>query len=103
MDGQRATKHLERILLVADLLQNHAEAGQGSEMPRLTGEHLTQIGDRATIIPVGKVDGRAPVPGFHVVRLDVDDRAQELEREIGLLGVNRSLDAAHQQIGGVAA
>src|SRR5271168_3886119 len=43
VDGERLAIGFERVLVVADVLQNKAEAGQRPEVPRLLRQHLAQI------------------------------------------------------------
>ena len=72
-------------------------------MARLARQHFADVGQRAAVIVLQIVDRGALVPGFDIVRLDLDDGVEKLDREIVVLGVGRGLDAAHQQIAGVAA
>ena len=103
VDRQRAAIDFQRLLVVADVLHDQAEAGKRAEVARLAAQHLVDIGKRATVILFHVVDGSAPVPGFHVFRLDLDDGAEQLEREVEILGLDRVLHARHQEHRGVAA
>src|SRR5262245_31025862 len=62
MDGQRAPIGFERVLLVADLLQNDAEPGQRAEVARLARQHLMEIRDCVAEFLLGEIDGGTPVP-----------------------------------------
>src|ERR1700733_13733976 len=70
VDGERLAIGFERVLVVADVLQNKAEAGQRPEVPRLLRQDLAQIGERVAVVLLEIIDGGAPVPGFDVIRLD---------------------------------
>ena len=72
-------------------------------MARLVTQHLADVGERVAVVLFHVVDGGAPVPGFHVFRLDLDDGAEQLEGEIEILGFDRVLHARHQEHRGVAA
>src|SRR6266568_7676501 len=79
MHGKRAAEGVERMLVVAELLEDHAQAGQRPEMAWLALEHLLDVGDRSVEIPLHIINGRTPVPGLDVVRPDVDDGGQKLD------------------------
>src|SRR5438093_10932763 len=103
MDRQRAAIGFERRLVVAELLHDGAEPGERAEMARLARQHLADIRNRAAVVLGVEVYGGAAVPGLDVVRLEIDDGAEELERNIELLLLHRGFDATHQEIAGVAA
>src|SRR5262249_31708000 len=103
MQGERAAEGVERVLVVADLLQDHAESGKRAEVARLALEHFVDVGERAGEILLREIDRGAPVPGFDVLGPNVDDGGEQLDREIVVLALHRGLDAAHQQVAGVAA
>src|SRR5215510_16533093 len=103
MHRERAAERLERRLVVAKLLHDGAEPRERPEVARLARQHLADIRNRAAIVLGVEEDRGAAVPGLDVVRLEVDDGAKELERNIELLLLHRGLDATHQEIAGVAA
>ena len=72
-------------------------------MARLPRQDFTNVGDRVGEILLHVIDGGAPVPGFDVIGPDVDNGVEELDGKIEVLAVDRGLDPAHQQRGGVAA
>ena len=76
---------LERTLLVADLLHDHAEPCQRAEMTGLPDQHLADVGERAGIVVLHVVERGAPVPGLDVVGPELDDRIQQLDRDVDLL------------------
>src|SRR5229473_6868258 len=102
MDRERAAVDVERLLVVAELLQDDAEPRQRAEMARLAREHLADVGERARVLLPRVEDGGAAVPGLDEIRPDVDDGVKEPDREVEVLGVGRGLGAPHQQVGGVA-
>src|SRR4029077_14866082 len=57
VDRQRLAVGFERVLVVADVLQDEAEARQRAEMARLERQHLAQVGKRMTEIVFQVVDG----------------------------------------------
>src|SRR5664279_4915493 len=67
------------------------------------GHALATVGERMAVVFFHVVDGGAPVPGFHVFRLDLDDGVKQRDREIDILCLGRGLHARHQQRDGVAA
>ena len=82
MDGERAAEDVERALVVAEFLQDDSEPGERAEMARLARQHLLDIGERAAEVLLGVVERGAPVPGLDEIGLDVDDRVEQLDREI---------------------
>src|SRR5262249_29552751 len=103
MDRESAAEGLERMLVVAEFLQDHAEPGERPEVARLALEHFVDIGQRTGEILLREINGGAPVPGFDVIGPNVDNGVEQLDREVVVLAVHRGLDAAHQQVTGVAA
>src|ERR1043166_557766 len=103
MDRERTAERFQRMLVVAEFLQDGAETRERTEMARLAREHLVDVGKRVRVVLLGEIDRCAPVPGFDVVGPEVDDGVEQLEREVVVLAVHRGLDAAHQQRTGVAA
>ena len=85
MDGERAAEGVERVPVVAELLQDDAEAGERAEMARLARKHLADVGKRPPEVFLGEIYGGAPVPGLDEVRLDLDDGVEKLDREIVIL------------------
>src|SRR5438105_2705793 len=83
---------IERVLLIAELVQDHAEARERAEMPRFAHQHLADVFDRVGEILLHVVDGSAPVPGLDVIWPDVEDGIEQLDREIVILGVDCGLD-----------
>src|SRR5580704_247733 len=77
VDRQRFAIGFERVLVVADVLQDEAEARPGAEVARLERQHLADVGKRMAVIVLQIVDRGALVPGFNVFRVDGDDGAQE--------------------------
>src|SRR6185437_7893600 len=69
VDLQRLAEREQRSLVLADVLHDRAEPGQRTEMPRLEGEHLGEIGERVGIVLLEEEHGGAPVPRFHVIGL----------------------------------
>src|SRR5262245_31995317 len=102
MHRERTPVGFERGLVLAELLHDGAEPGERPEMARLAHKHLMDVLDRADVILVVEVNRRTPVPGLDEIRLEIDDRVEELERDVELLLFDRGLDASHQQIAGVA-
>src|SRR5215470_5392 len=102
MNRKRTAVGLERGLVVTELLHDGAEPGERSKVPRLARQHLMDVRNRALVILVVEVDRRTPVPGLDEIRLEIDDRVEELERDVELLLFHRGLDAPHQQIAGIA-
>ncbi len=72
-------------------------------MARLALEHFADVGERTPVFLFQVIERGAPVPGLDVIRLDLDDAVEKLDRQIGLLGLDRGAHAQHQQIGRVAA
>src|SRR6516165_634028 len=103
IDGKRAAVGFERVLVVAELLQDQTQSRQRTEMARLARQHLAQVGERMGDIVLEEVDGGALVPGFDIAGVDRDDGIEKLDGEIEVLVVGRRLDPAHQQIAGIAA
>src|SRR5215472_5355117 len=95
IDGERAAVGFERVLVVAELLQDQTEAGQRAEMTRLARKHLAQVGKRVRDIVLEEVDGGALVPGFDIGWVDRDDSVEKLDGEIVVLVVGRHLHPAH--------
>ena len=91
IDRQRPAIGFERVFVVADLLQDETEAGQCAEMARLAHQHLANVGERVAVILLQVVDRGAPVPGFRIVGLELDDRVEQLDREVVILLVGRRL------------
>src|SRR6185369_8534326 len=87
IDRERAAIDFERLLVVADILQDESETGHRAEVSRLALEHLADVGDRAAVVLLHVIERGAPVPGLDVIRFDLDDRVEQLEREIGVLSV----------------
>ncbi len=77
INHQRLAVGFERVLVVADVLQDEAEARPGAEMARLERQNLADVGERVAVIVFQIIDGGALVPGFDVFRIDGDDGAQE--------------------------
>src|SRR5262249_50231854 len=50
VDRKCLAEGVERLLVLADLLQNHAQAGKRPEVARLAVEHFLDVGHRATVI-----------------------------------------------------
>src|SRR5882724_2412630 len=46
VDGERLAEGIERALLVADVLHDHAEPCERAEMPGFAAQHLLDVGDR---------------------------------------------------------
>src|SRR5947208_739845 len=100
---ERAAEGFERELILAELLHDDAEARQRPEMTWLARQHLADIAERLAEILGGEIKRRAPVPGFDILGLETNDRAEQLDRKIVVLALDRSLHPAHQQVSGVAA
>jgi hypothetical protein len=49
------------VLVVADVLQDEAEARPGAEVARLERQHLADVGERVAVIVFQVVDGGALV------------------------------------------
>src|SRR6202140_4679238 len=79
IDRQRLAVGFERVLVVADVLQDETEARPGAEVARLERQHLADVGERMAVIVFQVIDRGALVPGFDVFRVDGDDGAQELQ------------------------
>lgn len=73
IDLERLAVGLQRVFLVADLLHDHAEAGQRAEVAWLAGQHLGDVGNGVRVLFLQEVDRSAPVPGFGEVGLDLND------------------------------
>src|SRR6185503_18307105 len=80
VDRKRAAVDFERLSVVADVVQHQPEAGERAEVARLALQDLADVGERAAEILLQVMDGGAPVPGFHVVRLDGDNGVEQLKR-----------------------
>jgi len=91
MDLKRPAEHFERLLLLAELLQDHAETRQGAEMAGLAAQHLTDVLHRLAELLAHVMNGGAAVPGLDIVRLELDDGVEELKGEVELVGVGRGL------------
>ena len=50
IDRQRLAVGFERVLVVADILQDAAEARPRPEVARLERQHLTDVGERIIIV-----------------------------------------------------
>src|SRR3954452_3288963 len=103
IDLQRAAEHVERVLLVAELLENHAEARHRAEVARLKDQHLADILHRPSILLAHVVQRGAAVPGLDVVGLDLHQGIEQLDGEVEVFGVDRRFGPRHEQIGGVTA
>src|SRR5215208_1617459 len=103
MHVQSAAEDVKRAFVVADLVQHHAEPGESAEMTRLARQNLADIDDRAVEVLFQEIDGRAPIPGFGIVGLYLDDGVEQPEGKVKVAALERRLDAAHQQVGGIAA
>src|SRR3954470_19821147 len=103
IDLQCAAEHVERVLLVAELLEDHAEPRYRAEVARLADQHLADVLHRLGVFFAHVMKGGAAVPGLDVVRLDLDDGVEQLNGEVEIVGVDRRLGARHQQVGGVTA
>src|SRR5580704_835670 len=77
IDRQRLAVGFEGVLVVADVLQDEAEARPGAEVARLERQHLADVGERMAVIVFQIIDGGALIPGFDVFRVDGNDGAQE--------------------------
>src|SRR4051812_9417330 len=64
IEVERAAKRLERALLLAQLLHDHAEAGDRPEVTWLARQHLANVGQRLSVVLLQEMNGCAPVPGF---------------------------------------
>ena len=53
IDGERLAVGFERVLVVADVLQDQAKAGQRAEMARFANKHLANVEERMAVILVG--------------------------------------------------
>ena len=79
VDRQRLAVGFERVLVVADVLQDEAEARPRAEVARLERQHLADVGKRVAVIVFQIVDGGALVPGFEVFRVDGDDGSRRTQ------------------------
>src|ERR1700682_62785 len=75
VDRQRLAVGFERVLVVANVLQDEAKARPRAEVARLERQHLADVGERMAVIVFQIVEGGALVPGFDVFRVDGDDSA----------------------------
>src|SRR3954452_7970229 len=89
VDSQRLAERLERPLVVAKILHDHAEPSQRAEMAGFTNQHLLDIRERAAVIVAQVVERRAPVPGLDIVGPQLDRGVEQLERDVALLRVDR--------------
>src|ERR1700677_4743583 len=80
VDRESAAIRLQRMLVVANLLQDEPQPRQRPEMPRFAQQHFTDIGDRMPVILHQIVDRGPPIPGFHIVRLERNDGVEQLDR-----------------------
>src|SRR5215203_939154 len=103
IDLERAAEHVQRALLVAELLQDHAEPRHRAEVPRLKLQHLTDVLHRLAEFLAHVANGGAPIPGLDVIRLDLDDGVEQLDGKVEIVGIDRRLGPGHEQVGGVAA
>src|SRR5258707_5462661 len=62
VDGERLAERVERAFLVADVLHDHAEAGQRAEMAGIPGQDLTHVAQRKGINDLLLKIRRTPVP-----------------------------------------
>src|SRR5580704_4257974 len=59
VDHQRLAVGFERVLVVADVLQDEAEARPRAEVARLERQHLADVGERMAVIVFQIIDGGA--------------------------------------------
>src|SRR5258708_39866032 len=71
MDSERAAEHVERAFVVAEFLQDDAQAGERAEVSWLARPHLVNGGKGAAEILLGVVDGGAPARGVAALRRNV--------------------------------
>src|SRR5262245_48530961 len=64
IDVERPAEHGQRALLLAELLEDHAEPGQRTEMARLACERLLNVLHRGGVVLAKVMDRRPPVPRF---------------------------------------
>src|ERR1700733_16319445 len=50
IDVERLAEGIERALVVAEILHDHAEACERAEMPGLADQHLLDVGERASVV-----------------------------------------------------
>src|SRR5262245_49250680 len=62
IDRKRLAEGIERALVVADILHDHAKACESAEMAGLANQDLLDIGERASVIVLQIVERRAPIP-----------------------------------------
>ena len=85
MDRDRAAERFERALVLADVLQDHAEAGERAEMARFARDHDAEIRKRANEILLQIMDRGALSVGFGKSGREFDHRVEERERKIVVL------------------
>src|ERR1043166_4024657 len=59
MDRERTAERLERVLIVAEFLQDGAETRERTEMARLAREHLVDVGKRVRVVLLGEIDRKS--------------------------------------------
>src|SRR5580700_1618317 len=59
IDRQRLAVGFERVLVVADVLQDEAKARPGTEVTRLERQHFADVGERVAVIVFQIIDGGA--------------------------------------------
>src|SRR5579863_2657357 len=70
IDLERVAIGLERVLVVANFLQDDAQARQRAEMARFAFKHLADIGDGVAVIVFQIIDGGTLVPALDIVGPD---------------------------------
>src|SRR6516164_5641397 len=89
IDRKRLAEGIERALVVADILHDHAKACESAEMAGLANQDLLDIGERAGVIVLQIVERRAPIPRLDIVGTQLDHRIEQLGRDIRLLRIHR--------------
>src|ERR1700760_1457387 len=72
IDRERLAEGVQRPLVVAEVLHDHAEPGQRAEMTGLAYQHLLDVLERTGVIVLQVIDRRPPVPGLDIVRPQLD-------------------------------
>src|ERR1700751_1348035 len=64
IDGERLAEGLQRVLVVAEFLHDHAKTRERAEMARLSRQDLLDVGERVPVVVLQIIDRGAPVPGL---------------------------------------
>ena len=103
MHFEKLLDDAQRALGIAGLPPDLSEAVERAEMVRLERQRAPQIADRRRHIIAGEVDVGAPIEALGIVRRELHDVVEKLERLVVILGAERLRGALHQQIDGIAA